>query len=340
MSGEDVAGIVLVLLAAVVNACSTVLQRRAARDEPEDAAFSIGMLFDLVRRPSWVGGILCMILGFLLQAAALTVGRIAVVQPLLTAELPLTLLLAAWVFGHGLPRREWVAIGAMALGLACFVFCLAPSGGEVLGVPVHRSVIALAIGLAAVVALALVGRTRHGQPRQPRSAWRRAPVRDRRRPGRGSRCRVVGRVRRPVHRVADLRGDRARPNVVLPAPVGPAGRGTGRLPARVHADEPARRRALGSVHVRRATAWRGLGRRGAGGRSGDHRRGVPAGALARPPGRRARGRRRTAARLTGPWASAPSPDLAGGGAETPAEHPVHVALVGEAAGLGDLGRGW
>ena len=165
MSGEDVAGIVLVLLAAVVNACSTVLQRRAARDEPEDAAFSIGMLFDLVRRPSWVGGILCMILGFLLQAAALTVGRIAVVQPLLTAELPLTLLLAAWVFGHGLPPREWVAIGAMALGLACFVFCLAPSGGEVLGVPVHRSVIALAIGLAAVVALTLVGRTRHGQPR-------------------------------------------------------------------------------------------------------------------------------------------------------------------------------
>ena len=165
MSGDDVAGTVLVLLAAVVNACSTVLQRRAARDEPDEAAFSIGMLFDLVRRPSWIGGILCMIVGFLLQAAALTVGRIAVVQPLLTAELPLTLLLAAWVFGHGLPAREWVAIGAMAVGLAGFVFCLSPSGGNVLGASTLRWVVALAIGLVAVVALTLVGRTKHGQPR-------------------------------------------------------------------------------------------------------------------------------------------------------------------------------
>ncbi len=165
MSGDDVAGTVLVLLAAVVNACSTVLQRRAARDEPDDAAFSIGMLFDLVRRPSWVGGILCMIVGFLLQAAALTVARIAVVQPLLTAELPLTLLLAAWVFGHGLPAREWVAIGAMAVGLAGFVFCLAPRGGDVLGASTLRWVVALGIGLVAVVALTLVGRARHGQPR-------------------------------------------------------------------------------------------------------------------------------------------------------------------------------
>jgi drug/metabolite transporter (DMT)-like permease len=165
MSGDDVAGTVLVLLAAVVNACSTVLQRRAARDEPEDSAFSVGMLFDLVGRPAWVGGILCMIVGFLLQAAALTVGRIAVVQPLLTAELPLTLLLAAWVFGHGLPAREWVAIGAMAVGLATFVFCLSPSGGDVLGASTLRWVVALAVGLAAVVALTLAGRTRHGQPR-------------------------------------------------------------------------------------------------------------------------------------------------------------------------------
>ncbi len=165
MSGDDVAGTVLVLLAAVVNACSTVLQRRAARDEPDEAAFSIGMLFDLVRRPSWIGGILCMIVGFLLQAAALTVGRIAVVQPLLTAELPLTLLLAAWVFGHGLPAREWIAIGAMAVGLAGFVFCLSPSGGDVLAASTVRWVVALAIGLAVVVALTLVGRTRHGQPR-------------------------------------------------------------------------------------------------------------------------------------------------------------------------------
>jgi drug/metabolite transporter (DMT)-like permease len=165
MSGDDVAGTVLVLLAAVVNACSTVLQRRAARDEPDEAAFSIGMLFDLIRRPSWIGGILCMILGFLLQAAALTVGRIAVVQPLLTAELPLTLLLAAWVFHHGLPAREWVAIGAMAVGLAGFVYCLSPSGGDVLGASTLRWVIALVIGLAAVAALTALGAARHGQPR-------------------------------------------------------------------------------------------------------------------------------------------------------------------------------
>lgn len=165
MSNYDLVGIVLILLAAVFNACSTVLQRKAAREEPDERAFSIGLLFDLVQRGAWIGGIVCMSLGFLLQAAALTVGRIAVIQPVLTVELPLTLLLAAWVFGHGLPAREWAAIGAMAVGLAVFVFCLSPSGGDVLGAPLLRWVLALAIGLGAVLVLTFVGHARHGRPR-------------------------------------------------------------------------------------------------------------------------------------------------------------------------------
>ncbi|HEY2195993.1 MAG TPA: DMT family transporter [Actinomycetospora sp.] len=165
MSGPDEAGIALVLLAALLNACSTVLQRRAARDEPHEAGFSVGVLLGLCRRPTWLGGIGCMIAGFLFQAAALTMGRIAVVQPLLIAELPLTLLLAALVFRYRLPRREWWAIVLLAAGLAVFVVCLSPTGGDVRHAPTVLSVLALTLGLAVVLVLTLVGRVRHGQQR-------------------------------------------------------------------------------------------------------------------------------------------------------------------------------
>jgi drug/metabolite transporter (DMT)-like permease len=119
--------IVLALLAAASNACASVLQRKANLSEVAADRSGVAGLVDLVRQPVWLAGIGAVVLSFLLQAAALSHGELAVVQPLLALELPITLLLASRVFGRRMEGRTWADILVMTLGMAFFLFCLHPS---------------------------------------------------------------------------------------------------------------------------------------------------------------------------------------------------------------------
>lgn len=118
---------VLSALAACANAVSSVLQRKADRDEPAADNLSFRLIIDLFHKPVWFLGILGVIAGFLLQAAALSTGALAVVEPILVFELPVTLLLAGLVFHRRLHRKEWIAAFAITFGLAALLYALAPS---------------------------------------------------------------------------------------------------------------------------------------------------------------------------------------------------------------------
>lgn len=89
-------GIGLMIVAALLNASASVLQRRWTKTE--SAGFSLRMILDLARHPAWILGVLAMISGFLLHGVSISRSRISLVQPLLVAELPFTLILASWVF--------------------------------------------------------------------------------------------------------------------------------------------------------------------------------------------------------------------------------------------------
>ena len=123
-------GIALMIVAAALNATASVLQRRANQDVPESRAFSLRMLLDLVRRPVWVFGVLSMISGFVLHAVSISISRIALVQPLLVAELPFTILLASRVFHMHVSRRglftTWQTYGVAVLGRSRSSCCRTP----------------------------------------------------------------------------------------------------------------------------------------------------------------------------------------------------------------------
>ena len=155
----------LAVLAALLNAVASVLQRWAGRAEPDERAFSIGLLFDLVRQPVWIAGIVAITTGFLTQVVALTLGHIAMVQPLMVAELPFAILLAASVFRLRPRRSEWVAIAALTVGLALFIFCLAPGGGDPLAAPTAAWLVGLGVTAAAVAGAVLWGRSRRHEQR-------------------------------------------------------------------------------------------------------------------------------------------------------------------------------
>jgi drug/metabolite transporter (DMT)-like permease len=120
----------LAVTAAVANATSNILQRKANQQEPPEVSMRLQLVADLIRRPVWLAGFATVILSFLLMATALSMGRLAAVEPILVLELPLTLVGASLAFKARVQLREWVAAATMTVGLAGLLALLAPQAGN------------------------------------------------------------------------------------------------------------------------------------------------------------------------------------------------------------------
>ena len=150
----------LAVLAACANATSSVLQRKANKKVPQDENASWRQIQRLLHNPVWFGGIAAITAGFLLQASALGAGELAVVEPVLVLELPLTLVLAARLLGSSaMGKREWASTLAMTVGLAGLLYFLDPTAGRTDRVNVYVWIIGIGVNLAVVLALAAWGRT-------------------------------------------------------------------------------------------------------------------------------------------------------------------------------------
>jgi drug/metabolite transporter (DMT)-like permease len=141
--------IVLALLAALVFALGTVLLQKAGMAEPAGGS-SAGLLLRLARRPVWLAGIACAGIGFVLQAVALSIGRLAVVQPVLVSSVVFALPLGAKLTGQRVHRIDVVAALMVTGALVAFLAIANPSGGRD-DAPVHEWVIT-GVAIAAVVA--------------------------------------------------------------------------------------------------------------------------------------------------------------------------------------------
>lgn len=139
------------VLAAVSNALASVLQRKGARGESDEASISVRVLWNLAHKPSWIGGVTAILVGFALQVAALATGPLALVQPILVAELGFTLVLSSLVLRAKLRLREWTAVLGMSAGIALLLVALSPSSAD------SRDVAGPVWALGSAVALAVIG---------------------------------------------------------------------------------------------------------------------------------------------------------------------------------------
>jgi drug/metabolite transporter (DMT)-like permease len=121
--------IVLSLVAAALFAAASVLQQRGTSTISDDSALGAGMLGSLVRRPVWVAGILADIAGFGVQAWALAVGSLLLVQPILVTTLIFALPLAARVDRRRLTAKEWAWSLVLIAALVVFVRLGEPTAG-------------------------------------------------------------------------------------------------------------------------------------------------------------------------------------------------------------------
>lgn len=152
--------VLLALAGAACNAAASVAQRRENREEPDRPDSMLRTLLDLAARPVWWLGVAAMISGFSLEAVALTLGRLAVVEPVMIAELPLTVIGARFFLGRRLDGRAWAALLALAAAVAVFVAALAPDGGHPGSVPPSTWLLA-GIPAAGVAAVCIVLAWRH-----------------------------------------------------------------------------------------------------------------------------------------------------------------------------------
>lgn len=122
--------VLLALVAAGLFAVGTVLQQVGAMQEADANALKAGFLLRLVRKPVWLAGVLADTSGYAAQAAALGVGKLVVVQPLLVASVVFALPLGVRLTGQRIGRREILGAGAVCVGLALFTLVSDPSGGR------------------------------------------------------------------------------------------------------------------------------------------------------------------------------------------------------------------
>ena len=142
--------VLLALAGSAAFAVAAVTQQRAAARLKAGRAFDPAVLARLARRPAWLAGLAAVIAGFALQAAALGLGRLVVIEPVLASGLLFALVLAARRERRPLSRAEWAAALAVVGGLAVFLAVGQPTGGQ-------RTASAAALGLAVAAAAGLTG---------------------------------------------------------------------------------------------------------------------------------------------------------------------------------------
>jgi hypothetical protein len=143
---QQAIAVVLAIAGAFSYAVASVTQQRVAAQLPSSAAFDPAVLVRLARTRRWLISLIAVIGGYGLQAAALELGRLVVVEPVFPVGLLFALLLAARAEGRRLRHSEWTAAVAAVAGMAIFLIAAEPTGG-------HRTTGAGPLGLAAAGAV-------------------------------------------------------------------------------------------------------------------------------------------------------------------------------------------
>jgi drug/metabolite transporter (DMT)-like permease len=148
----------LALLGATAFALGTVLQQKGTLQEEPDVG-GVRFLENLFRRPVWLLGAGAMALGWVLQAVALHLGSLVVVQSLMALSLVIALPFGAWLTDQRISRTVWLGAAAIVAGIVLFLSVGSPSGGTSTP-PASAWWSAGLVTVGLIAALARIGRSR------------------------------------------------------------------------------------------------------------------------------------------------------------------------------------
>src|SRR5579863_7084693 len=163
-----VKAVILAVVASFCTATSSVCQRLGAAPAPGGERLSPRLVLYLVKQPIWLVGVASMILGFVFQVAALHFGDLALVQPILATEVLFVFAYMAVAGTKRVARQDWLAAGAMAVGLGVFLFTANPSGGRLHAEATSWWLAGVSVlGLTAIATVMAFAPLRRGAPPSP-----------------------------------------------------------------------------------------------------------------------------------------------------------------------------
>ncbi len=112
-----VLGIVAAVGASTLYSLGIALQAMDAREAPEEEHLRLALAWSLIRRARWLLGTGLTIVGWPLQVIALLLAPLVVVQPALAIGLVVLLFLAERMLGERAGRYEYLAMGAIVIGV-------------------------------------------------------------------------------------------------------------------------------------------------------------------------------------------------------------------------------
>jgi drug/metabolite transporter (DMT)-like permease len=154
----------LALVAALLFALAAALQQKGALNLPELSLRHPASLVRLIGQTTWLLGTVALLVGYVVQAAALDRGRLAIIQPLLVMTIVFALPLGYFLTNQHVGRREVIGAGVIVLGLAFFALFGDPAGGRE-NAPANEWAIAIAV-LIVLCAVLLVFAGRGGLTRR------------------------------------------------------------------------------------------------------------------------------------------------------------------------------
>ncbi|MGK8486191.1 DMT family transporter [Nocardia asiatica] len=152
MSTHPAAAVLCAVLAALLFAVAAVAQQRAAAAVPEGES----LVRALLRNPRWWAGVVGDTGGYAMQVAALALGAVLLVQPILVSALVFALPLSARLNHRRVAPRTWATALALTAALACFLLVGNPTAGEA-DAPLRDWVLPLGILLALLATATAAG---------------------------------------------------------------------------------------------------------------------------------------------------------------------------------------
>jgi drug/metabolite transporter (DMT)-like permease len=141
--------------AAFFIAVGDVIHHRTAHEVTDEPVGHLELFTRLLMDRQWWLGSLVSAMGFGLQAAALGLGSVLLVQSLLVTALLFTLLINARITGRSVTRSQWLWAGLLAVAVATIITVGNPTAGQSRGaLEVWTAVIAV---MGPVLVLCVVG---------------------------------------------------------------------------------------------------------------------------------------------------------------------------------------
>jgi len=150
-----VLGIGAAIGASTLYSLGIALQAMDAKQAPHEEHLRLALAWGLVRRARWLAGTGLSILGWPLQVLALLLAPLVVVQPALAAGLLVLMLLAERMLGEHAGRYEYMAIGAIVIGVIGAGLFAPPRSTTHTSEELTITVVLAALALASLVPYAL-----------------------------------------------------------------------------------------------------------------------------------------------------------------------------------------